>query len=156
MEPPTDPSPTAPLSPPRRPLCASFVVSSLSTQPRSRPPASFLRSSASSTPAKNVVERCTGLREPSTQKKPRGLPEKAPAYRREEPSGVSTFSNRPEALEIRFGRLMIGPEDPHDPLEPFLRCARGRRRPGPSLPSSTRRRTRKGDLVLSWFSRECR
>lgn len=94
--------------------------------------------------------RSRGLQEPSTSEKPKREKEKRPEKERREEAGesrVPTFSNRPEALEIRFGRLMIGPEDRDDPLPSALGPRNGT--PFPVLPirgtKDTERRSRLGE-----------
>lgn len=121
MEPPTDrPFPHRPPLPPS--LCFAFpfhpsrhshTISSTSTPNFSLPPLSISPLSVLS--RENALEKLvvacrvrfvSAVREKKRkEKKKRGARDRARTLPR-----VSTISNRPEALEIRFGRLMIGTE----------------------------------------------
>lgn len=108
-------------------------------------------SNASPSNARNAAARI--IRAIDVGEKPKREKEKRPEKERWDEAGlrgdsrVPTFSNRPEALEIRFGRLMIGPEDRDDPLPSALGPRNGT--PFPVLPirgtKDTERRSRLGE-----------
>lgn len=114
MEPPTDRP--FPHRPPLPPFASPSRFIPLDTAARFRPPplptflsrfAASLSISPLSAPTRESAVRCLRRkneeRKEKSEERKRGARDRARTLPR-----VSTISNRPEALEIRFGRLMIG------------------------------------------------